>query len=72
MKLRKQTPAKAAIVAAAAGLLLALYGVIRAEPRLSAEQAPQDAPNYDRFFAPNVTSPAPSEPPQPVRRTRAS
>ena len=80
MKLHKQAPAKAFIVAAVAGLLLGLFGLIRSEPRLEAEPAgPQATPiDYERFFAPNppasgadaAATPAPT--PRPHTRTRGS
>ncbi len=74
MKLRKQAPAKAAIAIATAGLILAFYAVVRAEPRIKAATVTPTAPvNYDRFFAPNTSVPiATPEPVTPHGRTRAS
>jgi hypothetical protein len=79
VKLRRQTPAKALIVASTLGLLGALFGVVRAEPRIKAappEPTPAPAVNYDRFFAPSTAAPAADEatpaPRPPHTRTRAS
>jgi hypothetical protein len=76
VKLRKQAPAKAFIVAATAGLFVAFFGVIRAEPRLKAEaEIPLPPPDFDRFFAPNAPdslAPRPAAAPQPHTRTRGS
>ena len=80
MKLRKQAPAKALIVAAAVGLLLGFFGLIRSEPRLAAESAdPEPTPvDYERFFAPSQprgdddTSVAPAPDVRPHTRTRGS
>jgi len=64
MKLRKQAPAKALIVAATLGLLAAFFSIIRSEPRIQAETNPQPetaGANYELFFAPGAsgsTSPA--------------
>ncbi|MPZ50344.1 MAG: hypothetical protein GEU75_13770 [Dehalococcoidia bacterium] len=74
MKLRKQTPAKALILAATIGLLAALFGLIRSAPRIEAESTPSSegsAVNYDRFFAPSAGS-APSPATAPHTRTQAS
>jgi hypothetical protein len=78
MKLRKQAPAKALILAAAAGLLASLLALIKSEPRLveSGSTAPQPDIDYRRFFAPAVggapdtTSSTPAV--RPHTRTRAS
>ena len=72
MKLRKQTPAKAFIVAATLGLLAAFFGLIKSEPRIQAEAEPPPATpsvDYDRFFAPSA-APAPASAPH--TRTHAS
>jgi hypothetical protein len=73
MKLRKQAPAKALILALSAGLLFAFYSLVKAEPRIQAEApSPQPPVDYDRFFAPNAS---PSTAPQVMpthARTRAS
>ncbi|HEY7270117.1 MAG TPA: hypothetical protein VH951_09845 [Dehalococcoidia bacterium] len=77
MRLRKQAPAKAAIVALSAALLAVFYGIIHADPRIKAEEAstgPTPTVDYDRFFAPGAP-PAQSSQPEPVIpriRTRAS
>jgi hypothetical protein len=76
MKLRKQTPAKALIVAATLALLGAFFGLVRSEPRIKVESvaaADPAPPDYERFFAPrgSVQGPLPSEP-RPHTRTRAS
>ncbi|HXH22326.1 MAG TPA: hypothetical protein VNN10_09865 [Dehalococcoidia bacterium] len=74
MKLRKQAPAKALILALTAGLLGAFYAVIRSDPRI--EATGQEAPgvDYERFFAPTAPSPPIADPPPitPRGRTRAS
>jgi hypothetical protein len=78
MKLRKQAPAKALIVAASAGLLAAFYAIVRADPHIGAESvntAPTPAVDYRRFFAPGAAPANPqSQPelPEPRGRTRAS
>jgi hypothetical protein len=73
MKLRKQAPAKAFVLALCAALLAGFYALVRAEPRLAAEE-PRTAPvDYDRFFAPSA-APSTSQPVReiPDARTRAS
>jgi hypothetical protein len=79
MKLRRQTPAKAAIAALTAGLLAALFAVVRSEPRIAAEPAPvtpDPGVDYQRFFAPAAPAPdssaTPAVVPRPHTRTRAS
>jgi hypothetical protein len=82
MKLRKQAPAKAFIVAATAGLLFAFLGLVKSEPRTKSEaaSAPATAPpsvDYQRFFAPaggqvGAGSINPQPPLQVHTRTRAS
>jgi hypothetical protein len=75
VKLRKQTPAKAAIIAATAGLIAIFLALIRADPRIVAEAQPGPAPDFDRFFVPQSPSQATPEPvatPRPHTRTRAS
>ena len=74
MKLRKQAAAKAAIVTLTAALLAAFYGVIHANPRINADDAPQAQPpvDYDRFFAPGTTPQSQPGPVIPPIRTRAS
>lgn len=77
MKLRKQAPAKAFIIAATAGLIVAFFGLIKAEPRIKAEaETPAPAPDFERFFAPaSPQSSAPAPPiatPRPHTRTRGS
>jgi hypothetical protein len=77
VKLRKQTPAKAFIVAVTAGLLFAFFSLVRAEPRLKAEAGPASPPpDFERFFAPATPSssetPPPAVTPRPHTRTRAS
>ena len=76
MKLRKQTPAKALIAAACAGLLALFYGVVRAEPRAAPEGPATTSPavDYRDFFAPAPGGPpsTPAAPPRPITRTRAS
>jgi hypothetical protein len=73
VKLRKQAPAKAFILAATAGLLLAFLGLIRSEPRLQAETEAGPAPDFDRFFAPGDSGASQTAPAiQPHTRTRAS
>ncbi len=57
MKLRRNTGAKIAIGGAAAGLLLAFLGLVRADPRLHAQEqaaapATNPAPDYRGFFVP--------------------
>ena len=72
MKLHKQAPAKAFVIAAALGLLVAFFGLIKSEPRIKAESsvpAGERAVEYERFFAPGAAS-VPSSPPD--TRTRAS
>jgi len=59
MKLHKQAPAKAIILAATLGILAAFFGIIRSEPRIKAESAPppgQPSVDYERFFAPAAGS----------------
>ena len=74
MKLRKQTGAKAFLLAATLGLLAAIFGVVRSEPRIVAETSapPSPAPgvNYDRFFGAQTGGSQPA--PTPHTRTRAS
>ena len=79
MKLRKQAPAKALLVAATAGLLASFFALVRSEPRIKAAEQPLATPSisYDRFFAPNQQPGAganslPTPQPQPHTRTRAS
>jgi hypothetical protein len=66
MRLRKQAPAKALIVAAIAGLFFAFFSLIKSEPRIDAEAEPLPPVDYNRFFAPNASAadaaPAPSPP----------
>ena len=74
MKLRKQAPAKALIVAATAALLAGSYAAIHAEPRIGAEaqtegQTPID---YQRFFAPGASTADAMPDLNPHIRTRAS
>ena len=73
MKLRKQTPAKALIVAATASLFVAFYSLVRSEPRIKAEAGAAPPVDYQRFFAPS-SQPGAQEapPPNPHIRTRAS
>ena len=59
MKLRKQAPAKAIVLAVTLGLLAGFFGLIRSEPRIKAESvapAGQPSVDYDRFFAPAAGS----------------
>jgi hypothetical protein len=75
MKLRKQAPLKAALVAVTAALLAGFYFLIRGETHVKASSPePQPASvDYGRFFTPN--QPSSSEPaPQltPHTRTRGS
>jgi hypothetical protein len=77
VKLRKQTPAKAVILAVSAGFMAFFFGLVRSDPRLEADTVPptQPAIDYDRFFAPNAPPDAAAEPvptPRPHTRTRAS
>jgi hypothetical protein len=76
MKLRKQATAKAFIVAATAGLLVAFFGLIKAEPRLKAEaETPVPARDFERFFAPAAPDTPPATPAvlsTPHTRTRGS
>jgi hypothetical protein len=77
VKLRKQAPAKAIIIAATAGLLFAFLSLIRSEPRLKAEAEPlPPLPDFDRFFVPrpadSPAEPPAVSPPRPHTRTRAS
>jgi hypothetical protein len=75
MKLRKQTPLKAAVVAVIAALLGGFYALVHSQPHVKAEQAPQPPPvDYGRFFAPNQPSGGqpPVSQPAPHTRTRAS
>jgi hypothetical protein len=75
VKLRKQTPAKAAIIAATAGLIAVFLALIRADPRIEAEPPQGPAPDFDRFFVPQSPAQAAPEPiatPRPHTRTRAS
>ena len=74
MKLRRQAPAKAAIVALTGVLFVAFYAIIRSDPRIKAgEGAPTQPPvDYGRFFAPGAATAA-TEPAPPIHvRTRAS
>jgi hypothetical protein len=74
MKLRKQAPAKAIVLAATLGLLAAFFGLIRSEPRIKAESVPppgQPGVDYDRFFAPAAGS-APRSTSPTHTRTHAS
>ena len=56
MKLKKQAPAKLAIAALTGGLFAMFLGLIRANPRISAQDTatptPQPTPDYQRFFSP--------------------
>jgi hypothetical protein len=75
VKLRKQAPLKAALIAVTAGLLAGFYSLVRGETHVKASAPePQPAPvDYGRFFTPNQpasTQPAPQPPPH--TRTRAS
>jgi len=77
LKLRKQTPAKALVAGLTAGLMVALFFIIRSEPR--AKAAPNPTPerpvDYQRFFAPNATpsaNPPAAAPARPHTRTQAS
>jgi len=76
VRLRKQAPAKAAIVALTAGLFMVVFQLVRADPRIPATAAaPPSAPDFDRFFAPDPSSPPPTPIPdqrRPHTRTRAS
>lgn len=75
MKLRKQTPAKAFIVAAAAGLMALFLALIRADPRIAAKELASPPPDFDRFFVPQAPAQTPVEPvatPRPHTRTRPS
>ena len=74
MKLRKQTGLKAALVAGAAGLMLAFFSLVRSNPPPGdAAQNPAVPTEYDDFFAPNrSTQPEPVAPAAPRARTRAS
>jgi hypothetical protein len=71
VKLRKQTPVKAIILAATAGLLLAFYAAVRSEPRIAAQEQQASPVDYQRFFAP-AAQPAGQAPALPPIRTRAS
>ena len=76
MKLRKQAPAKALIVAMTAGLLAAFYALVRDDPRI--EAGPDTTPpavDYQRFFAPAAAPSSAPDAQQPIvarGRTRAS
>ena len=74
MKLRKQTGAKAIVLAATLALLGAFFGLVRSEPRIKAESiaASEPAVDYDSFFAPRGSVPAPPAESRPHTRTRAS
>jgi hypothetical protein len=76
VKLRKQAPAKAAIVAGTAALFALFFALVRSEPRLKAQEQPEPTPavDYNRFFAPagQPSAPLPAEPVTPRVRTRAS
>ncbi len=77
MKLRKQAPAKAFLVALSAGLLALFYAVVRADPGIEAGSEPSSSPvDYQRFFAPQAqpasSAPAAPAPIEPRGRTRAS
>jgi hypothetical protein len=71
MKLRKQPLAKAGIVALTAGLFVGFFALIRAEPRIQAQEEAPPAPavDYRRFFQPSAP-PQASEPSSPQRHTR--
>lgn len=75
MKLRKQAPAKAAIVGAAGALFLVALALIRADPRVRAEPEPPPDIDYRHFFTP-AGQPSEPAPPAPAlqrhTRTRAS
>jgi hypothetical protein len=75
VKLRKQTGAKALIVAASASLMGLFFALVQSQPRTAAEPEPPPRIDYQRFFAP--ASSAPAESPEPIptprhTRTRAS
>jgi hypothetical protein len=77
MKLRKQAPAKALLVALSAGLLALFYAIVRANSGLEAESGPDGpAVDYQRFFAPQAqpasSAPVAPAPIEPRGRTRAS
>jgi hypothetical protein len=74
MKLRKQAPAKALIVALSAALLGVFYALVRSDPGIAVTAEEGPGVDYDRFFAPSTQPSTNSEPPAPVPRgrTRAS
>ena len=73
MKLRKQTPAKAAIVAMTAALVAAFYMLVRSEPRIRADETSRPPVDYDRFFVPAGRPAGTGSPAAPLLpRTRAS
>jgi hypothetical protein len=73
VKLRKQAPAKAAIVAVTAALLAAFYSLVRSEPRIAADKESRPPIDYERFFAPASRPAEPAAPSAPLLpRTRAS
>jgi hypothetical protein len=73
VKLRRQAPAKAAIVAMSAALVAAFYLLVRSEPRIRADETSGPPVDYERFFAPAARPAGTGAPAAPLLpRTRAS
>lgn len=54
MKLRRNPGLKTAVLVGTVGLMLALFGLVRANPQIPTDvEAAVPAPNYERFFTPN-------------------
>ena len=75
MKLRRNLRLKAAVLGGTIGLIMALFGLVRANPQITVDaQAVEPLPDYQRFFAsqasPNTDTAQAERAPH--TRTRAS
>ena len=70
MKLRKQAPLKAGLLALVAAMLGGFFALVRSETHVNAEQEPPPATpvNYGGFFAPNQATAVPGSLPAPLPR----
>ena len=75
MKLHRNLQLKTAVLGATVGLLIAVFGLVRANPQITVEaEAIEPLPDYNQFFAPQASPnrDAPQTEPAPHTRTRAS
>jgi len=75
VKLRRNGGLKATVLAGTVGLMLALFGLVRANPQITNEvESAVPAPDYERFFTPNGSRDAEVQRVEqaPHTRTRAS